>query len=344
MPTTAYVTHSDYALHTLKNHPENDARIRRIWQVFDSEGILDDLLSVPPLMATDEQILRVHDPAHLTNIRQIASTGGAMVDADTYVLPVSYDVGRLGAGGAIAGVDAVVSGEADNALIVSRPPGHHATFSRAMGFCLFANVAMATRHLQETYDQIERVMIVDYDVHHGNGTQDIFWEDPTVLFASTHQYPFYPGTGAINEVGENHGQGTTLNMPLRAGTGNEGFNRLYREVLWPAARRFKPDFILVSAGFDAHWVDPLAMLQLDLGGYQQLTQQLITMANELSEGRIAFVLEGGYDVEALAYGMLNVAHALQGRDSLLDPIGACEMPSRPTDELVGRLREQHQLD
>ncbi len=343
MTITAYVTHEDYRLHTLDYHPENAKRIERIWEVFRQAGMDNRLKPITPLAATSEQLLLIHDEHLVERVRQAAERGGGMLDPDTYVVPTTYDVALLSAGGAITAVDAILSGEAHNALAAVRPPGHHATPHRSMGFCLFNNIAIAARHAQQAYGDIGRVMIVDYDVHHGNGTQEVFYSDPSVLYASTHQYPFYPGTGAVEETGAGAGRGTTVNMPLRAGTGNAGFRLLYERVLWPVARRFKPDLVLVSAGFDAHWADPLAMLQLDLEGYAYLTRELIRMANELCEGRIAFMLEGGYNLEAVSYGMLNVAYALQGDDTVADPLGRADRPSRGTEDLVEQLMEIHGL-
>jgi acetoin utilization deacetylase AcuC-like enzyme len=186
-------------------------------------------------------------------------------------------------------------------------------------------------------------MIVDYDVHHGNGTQDAFTAIPTCCSVSTHQYPLYPGTGSIGETGEGAGEGTTVNMPLRSGTGSEGFKLLYEQILWPIARRFKPDFVLVSAGFDAHWVDPLAGLQLDLQGYAHLTREVIRIAQELCDGRIVFAMEGGYDLDALSHGVLNIAYALQGRDTVSDPLGPLDMPQQDVSALVSQLYCAHHL-
>jgi acetoin utilization deacetylase AcuC-like enzyme len=212
-----------------------------------------------------------------------------------------------------------------------------------MGFCLFGNVAIAARHAQENYPAIKKVMIADFDVHHGNGTQEAFYQDPSVLFISTHQYPFYPGTGALTEVGEGDGKGTTINIPLRAGVGGDGFRLIYEKVVWPAARRFKPDIILVSAGFDAHWADPLAMLQLDLRAFAHLTRELIRMAEELCEGRIVFVMEGGYDPQVLSHGWLNIAYALQGIDEIADPVGDLDMPQQGIAALVEQIMALHGL-
>jgi acetoin utilization deacetylase AcuC-like enzyme len=344
MPTTAYVTHPDYRLHTLDGHPEHAGRIERIWQVFDQTGIKDKLLCITPEPATVEQLARVHDPRYIEHVRRAAEQGGGMLDPDTYVLPASYDIALKSTGGAIAAVEAVLGGQADNALAAIRPPGHHATPIRGMGFCLFGNIAVAARHAQAAYPNIvKRVMIVDYDVHHGNGTQDTFYSDASVLFVSTHQYPYYPGTGALEDTGEGAGQGATINMPLPPGVGNEGFKLLYERVVWPAARRFKPDLVMVSAGFDAHWADPLAMLQLDLQGYAYLTRELIKMAQEYCAGRIVFVLEGGYDLDALSNGLLNVAYALQGTDEIADPLGELDMPQQSTEELADKLVALHGL-
>jgi acetoin utilization deacetylase AcuC-like enzyme len=350
MPRTAYVTHTDYKIHNAPGaHPEHAGRIQAVWDVFEESGILPDLQHTSSVPATVEQLARVHHPKYIEHVEEAAKVAAdephraVLLDPDTYVCPESYHVGRLSAGGVVAAVDAVLSGQADNALAVVRPPGHHATPTRGMGFCLFSNIAVGARHAQ-TYDGIERVMIVDYDVHHGNGTQDVFYDDPSVLFISSHQYPFYPGTGAWNEIGEGDSRGTTVNIPLRVGTGSEGFALLYEQVLWPIACRFKPDMILVSAGFDAHWVDPLAGLHLDLDGYAYVTRELIRMADELSSGRIVFVMEGGYDLDALSHGMLNVAYALQGRSTLSDPLGPAELPQQDVSDLVTKLRKLHNLE
>src|SRR5574341_2316405 len=335
MPTTAYATHPDYRLHTYNGHPENAGRLIAIWDAFEKAKVLDRLMPITPRPAEPEELARVHDPRYVDFIREAAAKGGGLLDPDTYLLPVSYDIARLAAGGVLGTVEAVVSGRANNGLAVVRPPGHHATPIRAMGFCIFSNVAVAARHAQAISPNIRRVMIVDYDVHHGNGTQDAFYADPDVLYTSTHQYPFYPGTGALGDIGEGAGKGATVNMPLDAGVGTVGFELLYEKVLWPLARRFKPDLMLVSAGFDAHWADPLAMIQLDLPGYAHLTRELINMAGELCGGRIVFVLEGGYNPDVLGNGLLNVVYALQGMDKIVDPLGPTSLP------MLGTRSEEH---
>ncbi|MCZ7542498.1 MAG: histone deacetylase [Anaerolineae bacterium] len=239
-------------------------------------------------------------------------------------------------------VDAVARGAAQNALALVRPPGHHATPRQAMGFCLLNNVAIGARYAQRALG-MARVLIVDYDVHHGNGTQDAFYDDPDVLFISTHQYPFYPGTGALHETGIGAGEGATINIPLRAGVGDAGYAQVYADVVWPAARRFAPDLIMVSAGFDAHWADPLANMQLSLHGYAHLTRELVAMAGELCAGRIVFALEGGYNHDALGNGVLNVCYTLLGRDEIADPLGASDWLEPSIEKVVDDVRKLHKL-
>ena len=235
------------------------------------------------------------------------------LDPDTYALPVSLDVARLAAGAVIGAVDAALSGRADNALAIVRPPGHHATAERAMGFCLLNNVAIAARHARSA-PGIEKVLILDYDVHHGNGTNDIFYADPSVCFISIHQSPFYPGTGALEEAGAGAGRGLYAQHPLSsAGMAMRLIGGCSMRSSAPAVERFDPDFMLISAGFDAHWVDPLASMQLTLGGYDHLARECIVLAERLCDGRIVFVMEGGYDLPALANGWVSIARALLGR-------------------------------
>lgn len=343
MTITAYVTHPDYRLHNLEGHPENAARIEAVWRLLDETGVSQQLKRVEPQPASVEQLRFAHTGHMIERVQRASMRGMGMLDPDTYVRAASYDVARLAAGGAVAAVDAVLGGEADNALAVVRPPGHHATPDRAMGFCLFNNIAIAARYAQRQYPSIDHVLIVDYDVHHGNGTQDVFYNDPSVMFISAHQHPFYPGSGALNETGAGPGLGTTINMPLRGGVGGDGYRLLFDEVVWPAARRFQPDLILVSAGFDAHWADPLAMLQLDLRSYDWIARSLLDMAQELSHEHIVFVMEGGYDVEVLSHGWLNIAYALQGVDQFSDPLGDLDVEARGTEDLVERLVRLHNL-
>ena len=341
--TTAYVTHPLYTAHDIPGHPERPARVQAIWQTLERAKLLDKLHAIHPTAVDDDKIMWVHTPEYAALLHYAANhDDGLRFDADTTALPVTPEVARLSAGGVVAAVDAVLSGTADNALAVTRPPGHHAIPQRAMGFCFLGNVAIGARYAQKQYG-LQRVMIVDYDVHHGNGTQDIFYGDDSVLFVSTHQYPFYPGTGALEETGENQGKGYTLNIPLTAGHGDSDYLHLYKEVLWPMARRFQPELILVSAGFDAHWFDPLAMMNLSLNGYAQLSRELISMADSLCDGRIVFALEGGYDLNVVAGGVRNVAHALLREDLIVDEMGVKNQYDLDMSDLIERIKTIHQL-
>jgi acetoin utilization deacetylase AcuC-like enzyme len=341
--TTAYVTHRRYADHTLHGHPENAGRLHAIWHRLEEARVLQDLTALEPVEATQSQIEAVHQRSYLDMLEE-PRTHTAMLDhSDTYLLPDSYAIARLAAGGVIRAVDAVLHGEVNNGLALIRPPGHHATPQWGMGFCILSNAAIAARYAQSAFG-LERIMIADYDVHHGNGTQDIFYDDPDVLFVSTHQYPFYPGTGALDETGIGAGEGYTINLPLSAGIGDAGYAQLYEEIMWPAARRFKPQLIVVSAGFDAHWADPLAMMGLTLSGYAHLSRELVAMAGELCQGRIVFVLEGGYNFDVLGNGILNACYALLGRDEIADPLGSQQHDEPSVERLLSAAKQIHHLD
>jgi len=253
---------------------------------------------VEPRSATDEDLLRVHTQEHIDAI--VATRGKAtMIDEDTFTSPDSDDIARLAAGAVLTGIDRALDGpKGSRSLVLVRPPGHHAEADRAMGFCLYSNVAVGAAYARSR--GCARVAIVDYDVHHGNGTQWIFYEDPTVLFVSSHQYPFYPGTGAASEKGRGAGHGFTLNIPLDAGAKDDEIERKYATQVIPAVRNFKPDLLLISAGFDAHEMDPLGQLRMTTEGFGRLTKTLIDLASEVCEGRAVLVTEGGYDLKALS--------------------------------------------
>lgn len=342
---TAYITHPRYAEHTLAGHPEHAGRVQAIWTELETSGLAGRMVPVTPQPADHELLLNVHTRHYLDTLQWIASSHQEMVliNPDTYFGPTSFEVARLAAGGAVQAVDEVLSGRANNALAVIRPPGHHAVSNNAMGFCLFGNVVLAAKYARQVY-HIERLMIVDFDVHHGNGTQDMLYDDPATLFISTHQYPFYPGTGTLNETGSGPGKGCTINIPMRAGLGDAAYATVFDEIIWPAARRYQPQFIVVSAGFDAHWDDPLAHMRLSLTGYAHITRQLVTMAAELCDGKIIFVLEGGYHLTALAHGVRNIAHALVGDQTISDPLGpAPEQPEPLLAPLLAEVKRLHHL-
>jgi acetoin utilization deacetylase AcuC-like enzyme len=340
--TTVYVTDARFAAHTLKGHSENAARLTTIQDVLNEAGVMHLMHPIVPNPATEDQILAVHEEDYLGLLTWTETQRGMQLGPDTYVLPQSYGIAKLASGAVIDGVDAVMTGAADNALICVRPPGHHATPKMGMGFCLLNNIAIAARHAQNAYG-LSRVMIVDFDVHHGNGTQDAFYSDPSVLFLSTHQSPLYPGTGLINETGEDAGMGATINIPLPPGTGDRGYAAVYRDIVWPAATRFEPELILVSAGFDAHWVDPLAQIQLSLPTYTLFTHDLMAMADHFCGGRIGFVLEGGYNLTALGHGVLNVAYALLGQDEVSDPLGPAKYNEPDISGIIAQIKQIHGL-
>jgi acetoin utilization deacetylase AcuC-like enzyme len=285
----------------------------------------------------------VHVASYLTQLEKTGqATSVQLLDPDTYATPSSFSIALLAAGAAAKAADAVLSGRATQAVALVRPPGHHATRARAMGFCLINNVAIAARFSQRVH-QVERIAIVDYDVHHGNGTQDIFYEDPSVLYISTHQSPLYPGTGSLYETGRAAGEGFTINIPLPPGVGDEGYEQVFQQVILPALERFRPDLILASVGFDAHWADPLANMSLSLQGYHRLTQGLIESAQTLCAGRIVFVMEGGYHLDVLSHGWANIVRALLSDTSVSDPLGPAQAPSRDVSRIVTQVRSVHGL-
>jgi acetoin utilization deacetylase AcuC-like enzyme len=277
-------------------HPERPERaqvLSRVAAEFASRGgrVVD------PRAASDVDLERVHTREHIDAI--VATRGTAsMIDEDTFTSPESEEIARLAAGAVLTGVDQVMDGAPrSRALVMVRPPGHHAEADRAMGFCLYSNIAVGAAYARSR--GCGRVAIVDYDVHHGNGTQWIFYEDPTVLFVSSHQYPFYPGTGAASEKGRGKGVGFTLNLPLPVGTTGDEIQRQYEAHVLPAVRAFKPDLLMVSAGFDAHEMDPLGQLRMTTADFGRLTRTLMDLADEVCHGRVVLVTEGGYDLQAI---------------------------------------------
>jgi acetoin utilization deacetylase AcuC-like enzyme len=284
---------------------------------------------VEPAPATREQLLRVHPAAHVDAIE--ATRGRAsMIDADTYTSPDTADVALLAAGAAVQAVDAVIDGRHRTAAALVRPPGHHAESARAMGFCFYSNVAVAAAHARAR--RLSRVAIVDYDVHHGNGTQEIFYGDPTVLYVSTHQYPFYPGTGAATETGVGAGSGFTVNVPMEAGATDGDYREVFEAVVVPVLRQFKPELLLISAGFDAHEADPLAQMRMTAAGLALVTAALRMAAVDACGGRVVLVTEGGYALKALNESLTGALMTL-----LLDSDGPYGYGSdAPLREATGR--------
>jgi acetoin utilization deacetylase AcuC-like enzyme len=289
-----------YAAHAgPAHHPERPERLSSIGAAVDALGAAVARREARP--AEPDELLAVHDRAHVEQVRRAAAAAPAQLDPDTFVSPASYEVALLAAGASVDLALRVASGAARAGFAAVRPPGHHAEGDRAMGFCLFNNAAIAARAVQREAG-IERVLVLDWDVHHGNGTQHTFETDPSVLYVSTHQYPFYPGTGAAGEIGVGRGEGATLNIPMPAGCGDAEYIGVFQRVIAPAARAFRPDYWIVSCGFDAHEDDPLAAMRVTKSGYAALTAIVRTLAEELSGGRMLFVLEGGYSLRGLREG------------------------------------------
>ena len=305
---TAIVYHPDYLLHDTGNHPERKERLLAIMRLIEESGI--NVRKIEPEPASIEQIQYVHDPEYIEKVKY-HSEHEIPLDPDTVVCKDSYHVALLAAGGAICAIDLAMGGanDADNAFALLRPPGHHAFPDRGSGFCIFNNIAIGARHAQQSGR--ERVLIVDWDVHHGNGTQLMFYDDPTVFYFSVHQYPHYPGTGSADETGEGDGRGYTLNVPLPAGSGDAAYIDAFEKILTPAALEFDPDIILVSAGFDAHLDDPLAGMAVTTEGFEKMASVVSSIAEECCGGRLAIMLEGGYDLHALSHSVLAVLGVLE---------------------------------
>ncbi len=298
---TAIVHHPVFREHdTGDYHPERPERYTVVMEALRrDEDLWSGLLELEAVEATRGDVQACHTPQHYKRVERAVSEGTSFLDADTVVSMRSLDAALRAAGGACRAVDAVMSVEARNAFLPARPPGHHATSETAMGFCLFNNVAIAARYAQNRYAEIERVAIVDWDVHHGNGTQGIFYDDPTVFFFSMHQYPWYPGTGARGEMGTGRGRGYTLNAPVRAATSRHEQRRMFDTALEEIGSKFKPDLVIISAGFDAHEADPLGQLKLEDEDFVLMTRSVKQWAGEVCQGRIISSMEGGYNLDTL---------------------------------------------
>jgi acetoin utilization deacetylase AcuC-like enzyme len=340
---TGVVYHPLFLEHTIAGHPENAMRLESVVAELQKSGLWERMARLAPSPVDRELLERVHDRAYIDRVASICGRGGGGLDSDTYLVGCTYDVARLAAGGAVELTRSVLRGELRNGFALVRPPGHHAERGRGMGFCIFNNIAVAAQAALDEFG-LERVLIFDWDVHHGNGTQDIFYGSRRVLFMSTHQYPHYPGTGDWREAGQGEGAGYTVNLPLPVGVGDAGFARLLAEVVTPMAERFAPQLILVSAGYDAHWRDPLAGLHLSLGGYWQLAKGLVALAERLCDGRLVVVLEGGYDLQVLALGVADTCRALLGDEERGgDTMGPSNSAEPSLDRMINNLQRLHQI-
>ena len=312
--TTSLITSERYKNHiTGPGFPESPERLEAILEYLESTGLINELDVVEPVRKDKSFCKLVHDDEFIARVRQACELGAPIVDTgDNPISKDSYDTALLAVGGITEAVDKIFTGKTNNALALLRPPGHHAEKEMAMGFCLFNNVAIAARYAQQNYE-VERVAIIDFDVHHGNGTQHIFESDPTVMYASLHQYPFYPGTGATEETGIGEGKGTTFNYPLDYGDGDDIFIDIFDNSLSDKILKYNPDLILVSAGFDAHLDDPIGGLNVTTNGFFNMSNILVKLADEVCSGKIVSSLEGGYNLKALAESVEVHLLALQGK-------------------------------
>ena len=306
---TALVYHPDYLIHTQGQHPERKERLEQIMLAYQDQDLDKIVDIVKPLPASVEDLQLIHDPDYIKTVEAACLAGRAFLDMDTYIVPESYRVALLSAGGVLTGLKMVMAGEPGKVFVINRPPGHHAEYDKAMGFCLFNNVAIAAAKAFEDYN-LQRIAIIDWDVHHGNGTQHSFEDDPRLLFISTHQSPAYPGSGSINESGSGKGEGFTVNLPLPAGCGDVEYELCFNEVIVPILDQFKPELVIVSAGQDAYHLDPLASMALTHKGYYMMAETLAAVADRWAGGRMLLCLEGGYHLQGQAGAVIQVLNAI----------------------------------
>jgi acetoin utilization deacetylase AcuC-like enzyme len=310
-----------------------------------SSGLVHRVELPPCRDATLEELALIHTPEHVRRVQRFGEHGPVMVLADTIANTGTYAAAVRAAGAVVGATEGVLQGDFDAAYCLVRPPGHHAVMGAPMGFCFFNNVAVAARHATANLD-LDRVAIVDIDIHHGNGTQDAFYEDPSVLYVSTHQYPYYPGTGHWREAGTGEGEGTTLNLPLPGGCGDAEYALVMEQVIAPRLLTFRPELIIVSAGYDAHHADPIdgSLMRLSCAGYAGLVGTLRELAGDLCSGRVVVALEGGYDLTALSWSVRNSIEALMGDSVTPDPVGPAPQSKAPDIEpLIADVRRLHAL-
>jgi acetoin utilization deacetylase AcuC-like enzyme len=328
--------------HDQPGHPENSKRLVSVMKRLEENKLLQRVKQLESRVAEIDEIAICHTQEYVQYVKEISEKGGDYLDPDTYSNKYSFIAASIAVGSSIDLTKAVINGKLKNGFAILRPPGHHAISTKSMGFCLFGNIAIAAK-VAITETGISKVAIVDFDVHHGNGTQALIGDDPNILFISSHQHPFYPGTGSLHEIGQGDAEGTIINISLQQGVGDEGFITIYNKVIIPSLRRFNPDLILVSAGYDAHWDDPLANLNLSLEGYDWISRKLISTADEICSGKIVFFLEGGYNLEVLKNGVANSIRALLGIELYDDPIGKSSQQEQSVQKLIDELIKIHNL-
>ncbi len=359
MTNVGFISNPNHVHHRVDGHLERPERLEAALALLRESGLIpstgsgrsDRLTPIALRDASDDELALVHSPSYLDSLRDACASGGGWFDPDTYCTSRSCDAAWAAAGACVSATEAVLAGPStssgqgvQSAFCAVRPPGHHARPTQAMGFCLLNNVAVAAQVARQRHG-LQRVAIVDIDVHHGNGTQDAFYDDAGVLYVSTHQYPFYPGTGRAEETGAPpEADGTNVNIPLPAGCGDDEYRAVFEQIVEPVVRRYAPQLLLVSCGFDAHFADPIAMMSLSIDGYGELMSRLRALAEELCEGRLVVALEGGYDLTAVSWGVRRVIEVLLGDTPTPDPLGPA--PERRAPEiggLIAKVRGLHGL-
>jgi acetoin utilization deacetylase AcuC-like enzyme len=342
--SVGYISDEIYQQHDTRDHVEGKDRLTAIDTILEKTKVKQELTRLSPRPATIEEIAAVHDRDYINNLKCEIESGGGWLDPDTYVSRGSWEAALYAAGGLMNAVDAVMNNKVASAFALVRPPGHHAVHMHQMGFCLFNNVAVAAKFALKNFD-IKRVLIIDFDVHHGNGTQDAFYSDSQVLYFSTHEYPWYPYTGSAEETGNSTGEGCNVNVPLEADLGDKEYLQVFNEVLTPVATRYRPELVLVSAGYDAHWQDTISNMNVTTMGYARMAKIIKAISDQICPDRLVFTLEGGYNRMALAYSVTATIELMLGRTEIFDPLGAPPMEYSPRDfdGFVKHIRSIHKL-
>ena len=342
MSNTAIVYDPIFLKHDQHGHPESAKRLEAIMNKISDSGLLKKITQLKSRRATIEEVKLCHSEDYFERVRYVCNSGGGYLDPDTYTNKYSFDAAMIAVGSLVELTNSVINGQIKNGFALLRPPGHHALKDHAMGFCIFGNVAMAAKAALQN-EEIKKVAIVDIDVHHGNGTQALIEDNNDILYISTHQFPFYPGTGALNETGKGNVETTLMNIPLPPYVGDNGFEKIYNEVIIPKIEKFQPDILFVSAGYDAHWDDPLANMGLSLSGYSWISEELVKISTNLCNSKIVFSLEGGYNLESLSFGVVNSIRALLEINDFVDPIGNSTHDEPDITTLIKELKKIHQL-
>lgn len=345
MNKVGLVSSPHYQEHLTYGHPESPERLSQTLSVLKSSSIMSQLIPIEPKPIEMEYLTLNHSADYIRYVEQFADNGGGNMDVDTIVSPYSYNIALLAAGGIIEGLNAMLEDKINKCFALVRPPGHHAMPGHSMGFCLFNNVAVGAKYLLK-HKGFKRIMILDWDVHHGNGTEISFYNTSDVLFVSWHQYPNWPpNSGSISSMGQGEGEGYNINIQLPVGLGDRAYLATFHQIVEPAAQAYKPEIIMVSAGYDAHFKDPLANMNLTVTGYSELARQTGKLADKLCAGRMFCTLEGGYNFDALAYSVLGALTVMTDKDGVVnDPLGKpCYETDESVEYLIEKIKEQQKL-